>query len=268
MVAPLIIPPCTHDAVIVVRTERRGTLSIHLLTLLIWPVLLAQALWARKRTPRLGEAVGPREGHAGEGHTLRLVALGDSIIAGVGVETTAQALPAQLAEALARRLERRMAWYSQGFNGARTGDLIAMEAALCWRDADLLVISNGLNDVTALARLSEFRTAKQTLYSRLRTIAPRALIAQVGIPPLGHFPALPQPLRFVLGQRAVAFERTLVSLIGELDHVIYLPFTDIPDASLFAADGYHPGPEAEAIWSESLAGEIAARARLLQGHYL
>lgn len=225
-------------------------------TRLISPLLLLQGLWVKKRTPRLGEARGPREGHTGDGKTLRLVALGDSIIAGVGVETTAQALPARLSDALAHALDCRICWWSHGFNGARTADLISMSAAPYWAEADLLVISNGLNDLTALAGLADFIAAKSDLYTHLRSLAPRALIAQIGLPPLGHFPALPQPLRSVFGRRASSFETALVSLIEPMKDVIYLPFTDIPQPELFAADGYHPGPEAVSIWADSLAKEF------------
>ena len=89
---------------------------------LLSPVLLIQGSWVRARTQRLPEADGPREGRCGTGPLLRMTALGDSIIAGVGVPSTAQALPARLAEALAARLGRDVWWDSKGRNGARTRD--------------------------------------------------------------------------------------------------------------------------------------------------
>jgi lysophospholipase L1-like esterase len=230
-------------------------------TVLLSPVLLAQGLWVHARTPRLPEAAGPREGHVGDGETLHLVALGDSIIAGVGVEATAEALPAQLAEALAGQLDGRVCWSSHGANGARTRDLLSLDADPGWRNAGLMVISNGLNDITALTSLANFRMEKAALYARLASLAPNALIAQVGLPPLGHFPALPQPLRAVLGARARRFERALQSLIDSLENVVYLPFREVPDTALFAADGYHPGPAAVRIWAGHLAIGIARALR-------
>ena len=61
-------------------------------------LLLTQGLWAKWRTPRLPPAEGPTEGSFGNGPRLCLLAIGDSIIAGVGVESTWQAMPARLAE--------------------------------------------------------------------------------------------------------------------------------------------------------------------------
>lgn len=224
---------------------------------LLSPVLLIQGSWVRARTQRLPEADGPREGRCGTGPLLRMTALGDSIIAGVGVPSTAQALPARLAEALAARLGRDVWWDSKGRNGARTRDLLAWEQAMHPTETTLLVISNGLNDITSLMARPPWLEEKARLYQRLREMAPDALIAQLGIPPLGLFPALPNPTRWILGRRAQSFDRALESLIERLEGVIYLPFRLSPAPGLFAADGYHPGPQAVEIWASSLAEPIA-----------
>ena len=55
--------------------------------LLFWglfPLLIPQALWVRKTAPRTAPAAGPRSGTVGDGRPIRLVGVGDSIIAGVG----------------------------------------------------------------------------------------------------------------------------------------------------------------------------------------
>ena len=232
------------------------------LTWLIFPLLFLQGLWVRIRTPRLGEAAGPKKGSAGQGsagqsQTLQMLTLGDSIIAGVGVKTTDQALPAQLSAALSRKLGHAVSWTSHGFNGARTRDLVrwAAEAHLGW--AGLVVVSNGLNDITSQMPLLAWQKEVDSLFTGLRSAAPRALIAQLGIPPLGHFPALPQPLRGIMGRRARAFDAALEEQLEPLSGVVYLPFREAPDSALFAADGYHPGPEAVGIWAQSLAEKVA-----------
>ena len=234
-----------------------------LLSWLIFPLLFLQGLWVRNRTPRLDEAAGPKQGRVGkggagqrgadQGQTLQLLALGDSIIAGVGVATTVQALPAQLSVSLSRRLRRKVSWTSQGFNGARTRDLLTWTAESHWAKANLVIVSNGLNDITSLMQMSRWQEEVVALFIRLRKAAPRALIAQLGIPPLGHFPALPQPLRSIMGQRARAFDAALEEQLKPLPGVVHLPFREAPDPDLFAADGYHPGPEAVRIWAQSLA---------------
>lgn len=60
------------------------------------PVLLAQGLYTRWVTPRLPEPVGERAGVSGIGPRLRLLILGDSAAAGVGVTSQDDALAGKL----------------------------------------------------------------------------------------------------------------------------------------------------------------------------
>src|SRR5690554_1824475 len=77
------------------------------------PVLLPQALYARRATLRLPIARGAREGLAGVGQTgreLRLLVLGESTVMGVGVERMEEGLAAQLARCLEERFSRTVRW--------------------------------------------------------------------------------------------------------------------------------------------------------------
>jgi lysophospholipase L1-like esterase len=224
---------------------------------LLAPGLLLQGAWVRAKTPRLPEAAGPREGRAGAGKTIRLAAVGDSIVAGVGVEHTAQSLPARLAEALAIRMECQVHWTSQGSNGARTRDLLAATAQADRQDIDLVLVSNGLNDVTSLMAMDAWLEAVADMFGQLQATTNGGLIVQLGLPPLGSFPALPNPLRWVMGRRARAFDQALGRLAEQFPGVMHMPFRSVPDAALFAKDGYHPGPDAVQIWAESLADRLA-----------
>ncbi len=56
-----------------------------LVTAALAPLLLWQGRHVRRVTPRLPEAAGPRAGTTGHGPPLRLLVLGDSAAAGVGV---------------------------------------------------------------------------------------------------------------------------------------------------------------------------------------
>ena len=62
------------------------------LKLMLSPLLVAQALATRRRAPELPEAQGAREGALGERVPFRLLIVGDSSAAGVGVRTQDQAL--------------------------------------------------------------------------------------------------------------------------------------------------------------------------------
>ena len=67
------------------------------------PLLLWQGRRVRRVTPRLPEPAGPRAGVAGQGAPLRLLVLGDSAAAGVGVARQRDALTGRLLAELSPR---------------------------------------------------------------------------------------------------------------------------------------------------------------------
>ena len=94
--------------------------------LLLSPVLVAQALATRARLPRLPEAAGEREGEVGGGPLLRLLILGDSSAAGVGVAEQSQALAGVLSAALARLARVRVHWCLVARSGVTSAQCLAL----------------------------------------------------------------------------------------------------------------------------------------------
>jgi lysophospholipase L1-like esterase len=81
-----------------------------------------------------------------------------------------------------------------------------------------------------------------------------------GVPPLDYFPALPQPLSFVLGARSAALERASLELVKRLKGVVFVPFL-IERANcdeLFCADGFHPSELGYSEWARQLAGAMSS----------
>ncbi|MEM6588918.1 MAG: hypothetical protein AAF641_10760 [Pseudomonadota bacterium] len=72
-------------------------------TPLLAPVLVVQAAWVMARASRLPEAAGARSGIIGYGPARRLLVIGDSSAAGVGVGDQSQALGCRLAQALSHQ---------------------------------------------------------------------------------------------------------------------------------------------------------------------
>src|SRR5690349_6600852 len=86
------------------------------------PLLLAQALYVRRITPRLPEPDGERSGADGAGALLRVLIAGDSAAAGVGVDAQASALSGCLVEELAR--DHRVQWRLIARSGYTIAQLI------------------------------------------------------------------------------------------------------------------------------------------------
>lgn len=226
--------------------------------LLLGPLLFVQGKYVRRVTPRLPEAVGERKGAAGAGAPLSVLLLGDSAAAGVGVAEQAQALSGQLCELLAGRYSVR--WRLLAKSGDRLDQLLENLRALPRDEApvDWVVISIGVNDVTALRRSSAWVADLQALIVLLRARFGRPHILFSSLPPMGQFPALPQPLRWWMGQRALEFDRRMQTVLAREPDCHYLRIPYGPDPSAIASDGFHPGAGAYRIWAMAAAEQMMA----------
>ncbi len=232
-----------------------------ILTPPLLPVLLVQGYWLRRSTPRLPDAGGPLEGTvAGEGEPLRLIALGESTVAGIGARTHETALTGQLAQALQRRAQRSVDWAVVARSGINARKCRAeLVPTLAGRRADVVMIALGVNDAI------EFHTAKRwssdikKLIEDVRAEVGDALVLLSGVPPLDCFPALPSPLGFVLGARSAALGRASLELVAKLKRVVYVPFRIERErcGELFCADGFHPSELGYSEWAEQLAAAFA-----------
>ena len=119
---------------------------------LLLPLSAVQGLWLRHTATRLPEATGARTGVCGHGTQLRLLALGDSIIAGVGTGSMENALPVQFAHALASVKQCSVQWRVMGANGADISNLRhSLKLLSHQQHVDVILISIGVNDVTGLS---------------------------------------------------------------------------------------------------------------------
>jgi lysophospholipase L1-like esterase len=205
------------------------------------PLLLPQALYVRRTATRLGPAAGPSSGLAGAGDPMRLLAIGDSIIAGVGARDLAGALVGQTASALADVMVRAVHWSAHGMSGANTATVIReMLPLVPGGPADIVLISVGVNDVTRMNSISGWRRDLTQLVNELRQQSPHALIVIMGLPPMGHFPALPQPLRALIGMRAAHFDDIMREYADTDKSLVHFPLHLVPEPQQFCGDGYHP----------------------------
>jgi lysophospholipase L1-like esterase len=71
-----------------------------------------------------------------------------------------------------------------------------------------------------------------------------------------HFPALPQPLRSVLGARAKQFNRALEDLLQSQADCQLLAFNLPMQADYIADDGFHPSAVTYGLWADVAAKAI------------
>lgn len=224
------------------------------------PFTLPQAAWVRRTAPRFSAAEGPRRGSVGRGQSLKMLAVGDSIIAGVGARHIDNALVGQTARALSSVLGCRVDWSAHGRIGARSATLLEeFLPELPPEPADVVVVSVGVNDITSLTAQSVWQANLAKVLQHIRGHSSGAVIAVAGIPPLGGFPLLPQPLRFASGQRGKAFDLAARRVIAEFPEAIHVPIEFETTADRFSADGFHPSEASYELFGSVIAGVVAEK---------
>lgn len=223
-----------------------------LLFALAAPLLLIQGKVVRARTPRLPEPPGPRHGKQQGGQpSLSLLLIGDSAIAGVGCDAQAEAVSGKLMAALSENYT--LEWQLVAQSSLTCAKVLALlqRAELKIGKPDAVLISVGVNDVTKRTSVGQWRTDLENLTHYLSAQLGAKTIIYTSLPPMHKFPALPQPLRWFVGQQALELNHYLEAHCRTHRTTQLLKF-DLPYAPEFiAADGYHPSARAATIWAQA-----------------
>lgn len=227
------------------------------LLVLLFPVLFFQAWRLRDRIPRLPEAPGPRKGHLpGHGRPLRLLVLGESPAAGVGVDSFELSVGPRLAARLAEHSGRPVDWQVLAANGRTAADLAIREVSgLESAPVDLVIIALGVNDTLRFHATRRWLAGIKVLIRMLqRRCGSEVSVLVTPVPDLARFPALPGPLRHVLGLKARALDAALARRLAG-SRQVHRPEVALDGAApdFFASDGFHPGPAGHQAWAERLA---------------
>lgn len=218
------------------------------LTLLLAPILIIQGKYVRKVTPKLPEAKGKRVYNDKQQGATKVLIVGDSAAAGVGVSDQADALLGQIKQAFNTEEVNLTLMAS---TGSTTKDTLAQLTTVANEPYDLIVISLGVNDVTRNISRQAFIEKQQALFELLKQKFSPRLIISTSIPPMHQFPALPNPLRWFVGRRAKILNQDLYDLSQNHTNVYFLRLSLPEDPSLIATDGFHPGPAVYNNWAQA-----------------
>ncbi|KTQ94059.1 G-D-S-L family lipolytic protein [Aureimonas ureilytica] len=228
-----------------------------LLSWLLLPVYIWQGIGIRRRIERMPPAAGPHSGQVGAGEdapAIRLLLIGDSSAAGVGVDRIEQSLAPRLAERLYALTGAVVAWRAAGSNSAVCAEVRDFVVPNIAREGFThIVLSIGTNDVKNFHSARRFKRSFGTLLYALRARWPEARI--VWSPPVDmlRVPALPRGLALVLELRSRILRRVGTRLCLERGAI---PATQIPrvEPAGFSRDGFHASVEGHAY----VAGHLAA----------
>lgn len=239
----------------------RGRVPLHLIASApLMPVLALQGRGVRRRTPRLPPAGGAVSGTVdGPGRPTHVVVLGESTVAGIGAETQSEALTGLLAVALAEITGRAVLWHAVGKVGVTARQAAALVPRVPAVATDLVVLVLGINDVLAFTPPARWAEHLRGLIDDLRTHLDQPVpVLIAGVPPAGRLPALPQPLRGVLGLHARALDSATHRLAQSLPHVQHAPTRARVGAADVCRDRFHPSPTGYRGWARELAAPAAA----------
>lgn len=251
------------------------------LSWLLLPAYVWQGIGLRRRIERMIPPAGPAHGafghgagqrdvtathgspdgdDLGDGGAIRLLVLGDSSAAGVGVERIEEGLACRLAERLHVLTGRPVFWRAAGFNSAVSADLRDHVVPNLVREPYThILLTTGTNDVKNFHGARRFKREFGGLLYTLRARWPDARI--VWSPPVDmlRVPALSPGLAKVLHHRDRVLARLGRRLCLERG---ILPATTLPrvEQAGFARDGFHASADGAAYAAGHLAGYVLGAA--------
>lgn len=247
----------------------RRRVVIPVVVVVLLPVaLIGIEVVIAQRAPRLDDEVGfrPVDITVGDGASdPAVVWLGDSTSTGVGASKVEDSMAYRVVSQ--RNGDGRLAIL--GVSGAQVHEVVddqlpaLRERVDDGEVPDVVYVSIGANDVTALTRRPTFRSRYRTMVEGIAEIVPDAELVLVGVPDMGTAPRLPVPLRQIAGVRAAQLDGVIERVADDLGvHHVDLAgrtsatFSSDPDR-YFSLDGFHPSGEGHRVWAEAVVASLA-----------
>ena len=236
-----------------------------LASILSWfcfPIYIVQGLYVRKTSMRLSPASGPRSGQFGQGDAeLKVLSIGDSSAAAVGLEKTSGAIGPQLANKLHDRTGKTVLWHISGHNSAVAGEIRDhVVPNLEPVEYSHIFIMLGTNDMKNWHSVKRLKKEFGSLLYALRTRFPEAKIYWHQAIDFRRAPALPEPLGSVLNLRVGLLNRKGAQLCVERG-AICIPPLPIVEASGYCEDGFHANERGYDVWSDHLLDHLDCEPR-------
>ncbi|GIR89868.1 MAG: hypothetical protein CM15mP88_2370 [Pseudomonadota bacterium] len=157
-------------------------------------------MWLRKKVMRLLPPKDPPEGLCmGQKQGLKIIGLGESTMAGVGIPKHSETLTGLTASRLNAMTDRSIDWKILAENGLTIEQLNELIKNQDHLDAEMIMVAIGGNDVFKLTSLWKWEKQLKHCLFLLQTKSRDPLIIFSHVPPVGHFPAIQNPLRLAFG---------------------------------------------------------------------
>jgi lysophospholipase L1-like esterase len=244
-----------------------------IVSLPLLPLLYFQGKNIRKKVPKLPEAKEPKGiVNANFDKTLNILSIGESTIAGVGVDYHKNGFTGALANTLSKELESNINWrvYAKsGYTVKQVYKKIIPEIEE--NTTDIIVVGMGGNDAFTLNSPKKWASDINNLIDLLQNKYPNTPIFFTNMPPIKEFPAFTKSIKFVIGNLVEILGIELNNIIANKENVYYndeivtlknwskrhsLPSNN---SKIYFSDGVHPSKLTYHVWGEEMAGFIKTR---------
>ncbi|AWV97052.1 SGNH/GDSL hydrolase family protein [Arcticibacterium luteifluviistationis] len=241
------------------------------------PLMYFQGKRIKNSVPSLPEAEGTEGRSTSNGstqRTIRMLAIGESTIAGVGVQTHKEGFTGTLADTLSQHLGVDIIWkvYAKsGYTAKAVTQRIIPQ--ITETEIDLLIVGIGGNDAFTLNKPKRWKKEVRELIITLKEKSPNTPIVFCNMPPIKEFPAFTSLIKATIGKLVEVLGEELLEVIKEFDNVYYkheiitlsswnkkFGFDHKP--SYYFSDGVHPSKFAYQAWGRHLADEIVSQEKL------
>lgn len=248
-----------------------------LLMIPMLPLMYVQGKRIRSSVPKLPEAKNP-EGKAGEQYKrkLRLLSIGESTIAGVGVDTHEEGFTGTLAKELSNLLQREIYWkvYARsGYTAKKLKEKIIPK--IRETEIDAIVIGLGGNDAFTLNNPKTWKKHIRELIGSIRNKFGDVPVFFTNMPPIKSFPAFTPLIKLSIGNLVELLGKELEDLSQTEKNVFYsarkitlqdwikrLNIEARPED--FFSDGVHPSKLTYQTWARDFAEFINSQNKLVE----
>lgn len=246
-------------------------LSGALISIPLLPLMYYQGKRIRASVPKLPEAKGI-EGrcyiNGKNERPLKIISIGESTIAGVGVHTHEEGFTGTFAKEISKLFDFNVDWkvYARSGYTANTVENKIIpkinESA-----ADLIIIGLGGNDAFTLNRPTKWKNEIDSLIKSIRGKFPKALIVFCNMPPIKEFPAFTSLIKFTVGNLVEILGEELKEVVTNHENAYYFGDTITLSGWIekfglkkkkedFFSDGVHPSKLTYQTWAKDIAREI------------
>ena len=248
------------------------------LSIPLLPILLLQGKRIRKKVPKLPEAREPKGlVKMPSKSTLKVLAIGESTIAGVGVDFHENGFIGSLAKEMAKQKNSRVLWSVYAKSGY-TAKLVRKKIIpkIEETNADLILVGLGGNDAFVLNSPKVWVHQIELLIQTLKEKFPKTPIYFTNMPPIKEFPAFTKAIKFTVGNLVEILGENLQKVISNKNNVHYNSEVVTLEqwtkryglkgaTSDFFSDGVHPSKLTYQIWGKDMANFILKTEHEKQG---